>query len=139
MRRLTFLFMMVLGASVCAHGQWPDFRDPDAPRLADGKVNMTGPVRRVNGHPDLSGVWQAQGDPRAPNGLFGLGESENSRYFRDVLSDFKPGEEPLTPLGREIFRRNTQPGVISPALKCLPDGVPHADLLPEPFKIIQNP
>src|SRR2546425_1240589 len=24
-------------------------------------------------------------------------------------------------------------------LNCLPDGVPHADLLPEPFKIIQTP
>ena len=27
----------------------------------------------------------------------------------------------------------------NPSLNCLPDGVPHADLLPEPFKIIQTP
>ena len=29
--------------------------------------------------------------------------------------------------------------MFGPGLRCLPDGVPHADLLPEPFKIIQMP
>src|SRR4051794_12052347 len=96
MRRLTFLFMVILGTCVCAQAQWPDFKDPDAPRLPNGKVNMSGPVNRVNGHPDLAGIWQVPGEPRGANGLFGLGESENSRYFRDILADFKPGEEPLT-------------------------------------------
>ena len=100
---------------------------------------MTGPVPRVNGKPDLSGIWQAIGEPRAPGALFGSGEFLNSKYFRDILSDFKRGEEPLTPEGEEILRRNTQPGVVGPSLRCLPDGVPHADLLPEPFKIIQTP
>ena len=107
-----------------------------APRTTDGKVNMTGPVLRVNGKPDLSGIWQVEAESRAPGGLFGLGESPNSKYFRDILSDFKRGEEPLTPEGAEILRRNTQPGIAGPNLRCLPDGVPHADLLPEPFKII---
>jgi len=101
---------------------------------------MTGPVPHLNGKPDLSGIWQVAGEPRAPGGLFGLGESENSKYFRDILSDFKPGEEPLQPAAAEIFRKNSQTnGAGSPSLKCLPDGVPHADLLPEPFKIIQTP
>jgi len=78
-------------------------------------------------------------EPRGP-GLFGLGESPNSKYFRDILADFKPGEEPLQPAGAEIFRRNIQAGPAhSPGLNCLPDGVPHGDLLPEPFKIIQTP
>ncbi len=93
---------------------------------------MTGPVLRANGKPDLSGVWQVQAEPRGP-GLFGLGESPNSKYFRDILSDFKPGEEPLTPAGLEILRQHSQPGVVGPSQICLPDGVPHADLLPEPF------
>jgi hypothetical protein len=111
-----------------------------APRLKDGKVNMTAPAPRLNGKPDLSGLWQVQGEPRAPGGLFGLGEYENSRYFRDVLSDFKRGEEPLTPEGAAIFQRNSAVGLGgSPTVNCLPDGTPHADLLPEPFKIIQTP
>jgi hypothetical protein len=110
-----------------------------APRTPDGKVNMTGPVRRVNGKPDLSGIWQVMAEPRGP-GLFGLGESPNSKYFRDILADFKPGEEPLQPAGAEILRRNVQAGPAhSLSLNCLPDGVPHGDLLPEPFKIIQTP
>ena len=139
MRRFIGLGITLLGACLCAQAQWPDFPDPDAPRALDGKVDMTGPVRRVNGKPELSGIWQAQGEPRAPNALFGSGESLNSRYFRDILADFKPGEEPLTREGAEILRRNTRPGIVGPNLKCLPDGVPHADLLPEPFKIIQTP
>ncbi len=110
-----------------------------APRTPDGKINMTGPVLMVNGKPDFSGIWQVQGEPRAPGGLFGLGESPNSRYFRDVLFDFKPDERPLTPAGAELLRKHGQPGVFNPTLNCLPDGVPHGDLLPEPFKIIHSP
>jgi len=110
-----------------------------APRTPDGKINMTGPVPMLNGRPDLSGIWQVQGEPRAPGGLFGLGESLNSKYFRDVLSDFKPDERPLTPAGAELLRKHGQPGAFNPTLNCLPDGVPHGDLLPEPFKIIHSP
>ena len=119
-------------------GQWLHNPMAGAPRTPDGKINMTGPVPTLNGKPDLSGIWQVQGDPRAPGGLFGLGESLNSKYFRDVLSDFKPDERPLTPAGAELLRSHNQPGAFNPTLNCLPDGVPHGDLLPEPFKIIHS-
>lgn len=128
-----------MGACLCAQAQWLNLPTPGAPRTPDGKVNMTGPVPRINGKPDLSGVWQVEAEPRAPGGLFGLGESPNSKYFRDILSDFKPGEEPLTPAAAEIVRKHSEPGTVNPTLICLPDGVPHADLLPEPFKIVQTP
>jgi len=124
---------------LCAQAQWLNQPAPGAPRTPDGKVNKTGPVPRVNGKPDLSGIWQAEAEPRGP-GLYGLGESPNSKYFRDILSDFKPGEEPLTAAGAEMLSRHGQTGPYgNPSLNCLPDGVPHADLLPEPFKIIQTP
>src|SRR5215831_17282436 len=131
MRCLTCFAIVFLAGCLSAHAQWPDFKDQSAPRTPDGKVNMTGPVPRVNGKPDLSGIWQVDGEPRAAGGLFGLGESTNSKYFRNILSDFPADQEPLTPLGAEILRRNSQPGVAGPNLRCLPDGVPHADLLPE--------
>jgi hypothetical protein len=128
-----------IATGLCARAQWLNHPTAGAPRTREGKVNMTGPVPRVNGRPDLSGIWQAQAEPRGP-GLYGLGESPNSKYFRDILADFKPGEEPLQPAGAEILRQHSQPGGIgNPGLNCLPDGVPHADLLPEPFKIIQTP
>src|SRR5215510_13215489 len=139
--RLFFLMSIaaVIASVVSTRAQWLNERTADAPRTRDGKVDMTGRVPRVNGKPDLSGLWQAQGDPRAPGGLFGLGESLNSRYFRDVLSDFKPDERPLTPAGAELLRQHQQPGAFNPTLNCLPDGVPHGDLLPEPLKIIHSP
>src|SRR5438874_4785547 len=139
MRHLILVGIVFMTGCLSVQAQWVNNPTPGAPRTREGKVNMAGPVPRVNGKPDLSGIWQVIGEPRAPGGLFGLGESPNSKYFRDILSDFKRGEEPLTPEGAEILRRNTQPGVVGPSLRCLPDGVPHADLLPEPFKIIQTP
>jgi hypothetical protein len=136
---LLWIVVACVVAGVSIRAQWLNQPMAGAPRTRDGKINMTGPVPKVNGKPDLSGIWQVQGDPRAPNGLFGLGESLNSRYFRDILSDFKPEERPLTPLGVERLRQHTQPGAFNPTLNCLPDGVPHGDLLPEPFKIMHTP
>ena len=139
MRDHRWIGIALCGACLCAPGQWLNQPMARAPRTADGKVNMRGPAPRVNGKPDLSGIWQAAAEPRGP-GLYGLGESPNSKYFRDVLADFKPGEEPLTPAGAELVKQHAQAGaIVSPSLNCLPDGVPHGDLLPEPFKIIQTP
>jgi hypothetical protein len=126
------------GAVVFGRAQWLNSPMARAPRTPDGKINMAGPVPRLDGKPDLSGVWQVQGEPRAPGGLFGLGESINSRYFRDVLSDFPGDARPLTPFGAELLRKHAEPGVFNPTVNCLPDGVPHGDLLPEPFKIIHS-
>src|SRR6476646_10164417 len=99
-----------LGAGASTHAQWSNQPMAGAPRTADGKINMTGPVPLLNGKPDLSGIWQVQAEPRAPGGLFGLGESPNSRYFRDILSDFKPDERPLTAAGAELLRQHGLPG-----------------------------
>ena len=137
--RLAGAIVVCLVTTLSLHAQWLHERVPDAPRTADGKVNMNGPAPKVNGRPDLSGIWQVQAEPRAPGGLFGLGESPNSKYFRSILSDFKPDDLPLTPAGAELIRQHNQPGAFNPTLNCLPDGVPHGDLLPEPFKIIQTP
>src|SRR5262245_65299488 len=103
---LVWTLIACVGVGVSARAQWLHQPMAGAPRTPDGKINMTGPVPRVNGKPDLSGIWQVQGDPRAPGGLFGLGESLNSRYFRNVLADFKPDEQPLTPLGLERLRQH---------------------------------
>ena len=138
MFRNTLAAIAFLGTALSAGAQWLNQPVQGAPRNPDGTVNMTGPAPRVNGKPDLAGVWQVEAEPRGP-GNYGLGESPNSKYFRDVLSDFKPGDEPLTPAGRELLRNHDMPGTVGPNVACLPDGVPHGDLLPEPFKIIQTP
>ena len=76
---LLWIVVACVVAGVSMRAQWLNQPMAGAPRTRDGKINMTGPVPRVNGKPDLSGIWQVQGDPRAPGGLFGLGESLNSR------------------------------------------------------------
>src|SRR6266853_663018 len=139
LRLAVWIAIACLGAVASLNAQWSNQRMAGAPRTPDGKINMTGPVPRVNGKPDLSGIWQVETEPRAPGGLFGLGESPNSKYFRNILSDFPADAPPLTPAGAELLRKNTAAGAFNPTLNCLPDGVPHGDLLPEPFKIIHSP
>src|SRR5919199_1215035 len=106
MRARLFLFLWTViacgGSAASANAQWLHERMAGAPRKADGSIDMNGPVPTLDGKPDLSGIWQVEGDPRAAGGLFGLGESLNSKYFRNVLSDFKPDEQPLTPAGVEL-------------------------------------
>ena len=139
MRHYVRIATFLAGTSLWVQAQWLNNPDPKAPRTADGKVNMTGPVPRVGGKPDLSGVWQIEAGPRGP-GLYGLGESTNSPFFGNILAGFKPDEQPLTPAGTEMFRKNRQgTGTKNPQSYCLPDGVPHGILLPEPFKIVQMP
>jgi hypothetical protein len=140
MRNYLRLALIFVGTCLATQAQWLNQPIAGAPRSPDGTVNMKGPVPRLNGKADLSGLWQAKGTPRAPGGLFGLGEYENSPHFRDILADFKPNERPLTPEGAERLRKNSAVGLQgAPSVNCLPDGVPHGDLLPEPFKIIQTP
>jgi hypothetical protein len=127
-----------LGAGISTAAQWLNHPTVGAPRTRDGKVNMTARAPRLNGKPDFSGLWQAPGDPRAAGALFGLGESLNHRYFRHVLADFPPNNLPLTPAGLERFRHNSQLTTPSPIVNCLPDGMPHGNLLPQPFKVVHS-
>ena len=69
MRGHIWIEIAFVGACFCAQAQWLNQSTPGAPRMPDGKVNMTGPVPRVNGKPDLSGIWQIQAEPGGPASL----------------------------------------------------------------------
>jgi hypothetical protein len=43
--------------------QWLNYPDARTPRTKDGKPNLTVPAPRINGKPDLNGVWQALNQP----------------------------------------------------------------------------
>jgi hypothetical protein len=133
------------------HAQWLNQRDPRTPRTKDGKPNLSAPAPRVHGKPDLSGVWQVESTPREilahlfppgvgllPGGENGLGEDDPQKYFLNILADYKPGEEPLTPAAAAELGRRLQSGQKPPTL-CTPLSVPVGDLLPVPFKIVQIP
>ena len=56
--------------------QWLNYRETDVPRLKDGRVNLSAPVRHTaDGKFDLTGMWMHEPTPTAEYGrLFGIAE-----------------------------------------------------------------
>ena len=144
MKRVGILFTIVL---LPAHGQWLNYPSPGTPRTRDGKPNLSAPAPRVKGRPDLSGVWQIQPEPallaKELGAFYVTGDDTRgfSRYFIDVLADFKPGEEPLRPEAAAALRNRRVTGTTKehPNARCLPFGLPGALVLGAPFRIQQSP
>jgi hypothetical protein len=145
-----FLLAIAL-VPISAHGQWISYPDPHTPRTRDGKPNLAAPAPRSHGKPDLSGIWQAESTPRSelavmfppgvgllPGGVNGLGEDDPQKYFLNILADFKPGTEPLTPPAAALFRKRME-STQKPASLCVPTPVPTTELLPAPWKLVQTP
>src|SRR5215470_11588719 len=141
-----------MGALLCVHAQWLNYPSPGTPRTRDGKPNLSAKTPRAsNGKPDLSGVWQTELAPPGENErLFGdvfqyaVVPADDprtfSKYFLNVLADFKPEEAPIRPEAAALTRRNAQSARDNPSSKCLPQGIVRADVLSyNPFKIIQTP
>ena len=143
-KRIGILFAIVL---LPAHGQWLNYPSPSTPRTRDGKPNLSAPAPRVKGRPDLSGVWQIQPEPALlakEQGAFDVPGDDTrgfSRYFIDVLADFKPGEEPLRPEAAAALRNRRVTGSTKehPNARCLPFGLPGTLVLGMPFRIQQSP
>ncbi len=104
-----------------------------------------------NGKPDLSGVWQTAYAPPGENerligeetktfAVLGDDPTQFSKYLMNILVDFKPEDSPLRPEFVTLFRRNSdRKATESPVARCLPQGLPRADLHNyAPFKIIQT-
>jgi len=99
---VTFLFIASL-ASVEA--QWLNHRDPAIPRTPDGRPNLSAPAPRMNGKPDLSGLWEAERTPVSEfvrvlgPGLPNIQPDLNdvTKHFINVFWDMKPAEWPVRP------------------------------------------
>jgi hypothetical protein len=74
------------------------------------------------------------------DGINNLGEDPPSRYFMNILDDFKPEDSPLRPSAVPVFQQH-RAGLAKDisGTRCLPFGVPLMDLAPFPYKIIQSP
>ena len=133
-----------------AHAQWLNHPTPGTPRTPDGKPNLSAKAPRAfDGKSDLSGVWETESAPAGEivrlfgdsiNAFVEPGDDPRtfSKYFFNILADFKPAEAPLRPEAAEIMRKRPQSGhTLNP---CLPTGLPAVELFNYgPFKIVQAP
>jgi hypothetical protein len=102
--------------------QWRNYPDARTPRTKDGKPNLTAPAPRINGKPDLNGVWQAERPPESEFiGVLGnnfaklqVDLNDITKEAMDVLWGLKSQEEPLRP------DRFTRTGLASPRTYSLP-------------------
>ena len=143
--------LLPLLLTTTAFAQWVNLPTPGVPRLRDGRPNLSAKTPRVNGKPDLSGVWHVHSDPISRfQGLFGpdfkddnnpVGMELNtiSIYGADVFADFEFGKEPMRPAAAQIFARRFPDGPEQlPSTTCLPMPLLPAMLLSEPIKFVQS-
>lgn len=140
------LFLILL-ACAGLQAQWLNYPSPNTPHTKDGKPNLKARAPRVGGRPDLSGVWQVESVPGEVERMLGkldadvvLGDDPRtfSKYFFNILADFPPEQAPLRP-GALAAMRSRPKDYVSPNERCLPEGIPRAELLAFPFKIVQTP
>jgi hypothetical protein len=121
--KLSAVLVVVTLVASTASAQW-SYRDPAAPRTADGRVDVRAPPpRTASGLLDLSGIWQT-----------------DAKYNFNLAADLKPGVIVMTPWGQALFdERRDNNGKDDPEGFCLQPGVPRVNGVPFPQKIIQTP
>ena len=145
------LWIVLAFLSAGAHGQWLGRRDPGTPRTPDGRPNLTAPVpRAADGKPDLSGVWMHELtsidemrriygrriDEAVKVDVPGMEIGTQHKYAFNIFTDLDE-DSLVRPETVELMRRR---GPESPAEVCTGVfGIPLADLLSQPIKIIQGP
>src|SRR5215510_14095451 len=142
----TVVGIMLLGAVTYAHAQYLKYPDARTPRTKDGKPNLTAPALRLNGKPDLSGLWQAEKTPeREYERVLGKGFTSLQIDTHDITKDavnvflgFKAEDEPLRPEAASSLKRHMENPMEFPLTQCLPGGIPLA-MLVFTFKMIQTP
>jgi hypothetical protein len=111
---------------LAALAQWTNYSTIGIPLGPDGKPNLSAPAPRTgDGKPDLSGVWQAEGQ----------------EFFRDLAAGLKPDEVSMWPWASALEQQRVAGDHgEDPLARCLPHGVPRINTNGLfPFKIIQTP
>jgi hypothetical protein len=63
MKTSSIVAVLIAVALASAEAQWLNYLDARIPRTRDGQPNLSAPTPRLNGKPDLSGLWQAERTP----------------------------------------------------------------------------
>ena len=117
----TIVVFVVLACTVNA--QWR-YRDPNAPRLPDGKIDVKAPAPRTpSGAVDFSGIWQT-----------------DVKYNFNLGADLKPEDIVMLAWAQALqAERRDNNGKDDPEGLCLPPGFPRVNGVPFPQKIVQLP
>jgi hypothetical protein len=142
--RFLILTGILVGTITYAHAQWVNYPDARTPRTKDGKPDLSARAPRLNGKPDLSGLWQSERTrTQEYESVLGKGftaiqpdTNDVTKYALNVFWGMKAEEEPLRPEAVAIMKQR-RPADFPPT-HCLPDSVP-ASLMVFTFKIIQTP
>ena len=120
--KLSAVIVVVVALTCTVSAQW-SYRDPTAPRTADGKVDVKAPAPRTStGTVDLSGIWQT-----------------DTKYNFNLGADLKPGDIVMLPWAQALVaERQGNLGKDDPEGYCLPPGFPRVNGVPFPQKIIQT-
>jgi hypothetical protein len=134
------VFMLVFAGTVSIGAQWPDHRKANAPRTADGQVDLNAPApRAADGRPDLSGTWKNAGRGRGQAREQLTLDEKPHATFANIGAGFKDGL-PLKPEAAAVLKeRMANFSKDNPDVWCLPLGNQQFNVHPFPLKIIQNP
>jgi hypothetical protein len=145
-KQITLIGVLIAGGLTYANAQWLNYPDARTPRTRDGKPNLTAPTPRLNGKPDISGLWQAERTPDSEyEAVLGkeftslqIDTHDINKYVVSLFWGLKPEDEPLRPEAAAILKQRQETPHEYPHTQCLPGGIPLA-LLVFTFKIIQTP
>ena len=132
--------------------QWPDYKTPGVPRMADGKQDLKGPTpRTADGKPDLAGIWHYTRPPGTPPpaptpasqtaaaGGDLIPAAVRTSQFWNLGASFKDGL-PFQPWAAELHRQRVASNSDdNPDAHCLPLGVMQLHTHGQPRKMIQTP
>jgi hypothetical protein len=131
--------VVVIGVS--APAQWLNYPTPGTPRLPNGKPNLSAPApRTADRKPDLSGIWQLEPAPCAPDAINPCGgDYRGGREFGNIGARL-PGGLPYQPWAAELVKkRSADLGKDDPVAWCKPAGALRLLTFPPYRKFIQTP
>jgi hypothetical protein len=145
----------IVGPFVELDAQWFTYPSPQAPRTANGAVDLSAATPRLgNGRPDLSGVWMTAEPACVVRGVLPLAElvklipktrtcpprtASFSRQSVHIGIDM-PGGLPYQPwLAKLVEQRVASQSIDDPHIRCLPDLFVRAYGLPHYLKFVHTP
>jgi hypothetical protein len=144
---MTSIVAVVIAAALgYAGSQWLNHRDTHVRRAPDGQPDLSAPAPRLNGTPDLSGMWQAERTPMSEfvrvlgPGLPAIQPDLNdvTKHVLNVFWDVAPADLPLRPEAVAITEQRQKSGRDFQSAYCLPSSLPAATLVLN-VKIVHAP